>query len=148
MLTSAASGLAAPTDLPDPCTVVPSALIASAMGLKKAPPATLSTVTNVSTCAYKGGLLTISVGYTALTNPTPPATLSKVAGLPNGRYETYTGSTQTEVTFVKGTTATGLYAVVRNFGRIPKKKLVKIAEALYKGLGSATGSGKGSGLVP
>jgi hypothetical protein len=134
-------------DLPDPCQIVPASLIASALGVKKAPAGTLVTVTNVSTCTY-GSILSISVGYTALANPQHPASQSKVPGVPNGLYETYAGSTQTQITFVKGSAATGLYAVIRNFGRIPKKKLIKIAVAVSKGLGSTTGSAPGGTLVP
>jgi hypothetical protein len=142
--------LLAPTalaDLPNPCQAVPAGVVASALGLQQPPTSTLATVTNASTCSFKGGMLTVSVGYTALTNPAPPLKETKVPGLPNGIYETYRGSTQTQVTFFKGTAASGLYAVIRSFGHIPKLKLEKVAKALYAGLGDASGGGGGGTLV-
>jgi hypothetical protein len=142
------AALGARASLPDPCQIVPQPLIASAFGVKKAPPSTSTAVINATTCSYKGGMLTISVGYTALTNPATPLKTKKVPGLPNGLYETYAGTTQTGVTFFKGTAATGLYGVVRNFGRIPEKKLEKIAKALYRGSGPASGGAAGGTLVP
>jgi hypothetical protein len=136
------------TAVPDPCQIVPKSLIAAAFGAKNAPPSTSTAVLNATTCSYKHGLLTISIGYTALTNPAAPLKTKKVAGLPHGLYETYSGTTQTAVTFINGTAATGLYGVVRNFGRIPEKKLEKIAKALSHGAGSATGGASGGTLVP
>ena len=134
--------------LPGACGLVSSSLIASALGTKKPPAGTLATVTNASTCSYNN-VLTISVGYTALTNPAAPATQTKIAGIPNGIYETYSGSTQTQITFFKGAAATGVYCVVRNFGRIPKQKLIKVAKALSKAVGSsAGGSTPGGSLIP
>jgi len=144
---AASAASAARADIPDPCSIVPASLIASALGTKQAPTGVLSSVTNASTCAY-GRLLSISVGYTAITNPSLPASHSKVPGVPNGLYETYAGTTQTQITFVKGSAATGLYAVIRNYGKIPKKKLIKIAVSLSKGLGSTQGTGPGGSLIP
>jgi hypothetical protein len=147
LLIFAGHAVAADGSLPNPCELVSPSLVSSALGIKSAPVSRLSTVINVSTCAYKGGALTVSVGYTALTNPAPPATQAKVRGIPSGIFETYTGSTQTEVTFFKGTAATGIYGVVRNFAKIPKKKLLKVAVALYNGLGSSSGGSPGGTLI-
>ena len=104
-------------------------------GSRQAPASTSTAVINATTCSYKGGLLTISVGYTAITNPAPPSSVVKVAGLPNGQYETYAGSKASELTFFKGTAASGTYVVIRNYARIPQKKLVKIAKTLYGRIG-------------
>jgi hypothetical protein len=141
------AGFGMRSDLPNPCQIVPTSLIASALGTKKAPPGTASAVTNVSTCNYTGKL-TISVGYTALTNPAPAVTEKAVPGLPHGTYEAFAGSTQTEVTFFEGTAASGVYGVVRNYVKIPKAKLVKIAVALSKGTASLGGAAPGGSLVP
>ncbi len=140
--------LGAPATVPNPCQAVPGGVIAAAFGLAQPPPSTLSTVTNASTCSYKHGVLTVSVGYTAITNPAAPLKVGKVSGLPNGLYETYSGSTQSEVTFFRGAASNGLYAVVRNFARMPRAKLEKIARALYAGLGSADGGPSGGTIVP
>jgi hypothetical protein len=143
----APAAFSARTDLPNPCQLVSTSLIASVLGTKHPPTGMLASVTNVSTCTF-GRVLSISVGYTAITNPAAPATELKIAGIPGGLYETYTGSKQTEVTFIKGSAATGVYAVIRNFGKIPKTKLERVAVAVYKALGSASGSAPGGGLIP
>ena len=130
------------------CALVPASVIATAFGVKKAPASTLSSVTNASTCAYKGGLLTVSVGSTALTNTATPLKETKVPGLTNGIYETYKGSSQTEVTFYRGSATSGLYAVVRNFGHITGPKLEAVAKALSTALGSASSTGPGGTLLP
>jgi hypothetical protein len=135
------AALAAGSSLPDPCQIVPGPLIASAFGVKTAPPSTSTAVINATTCSYKGGMLTISVGYTALTNPAPPSSVVKVAGLSNGVYETFAGSTASQLTFYKGDPATATYVVIRNYVRIPQKKLVKIAKTLYGRIGSSGTSG-------
>jgi len=124
------AGGAAAAGLPNPCAAVPSAAIASALGLKHAPTSSLATLPKVTTCSFAGGKLTVAVGFTTLPNPAVPAKIVRVPGLPNGTYRTYAGSTQTEVLFFKGTAATGIYGVVRNFVRIPKLKLEAIARAL------------------
>ena len=147
-LLAAPAALAARATLPNPCEVVPSGLVAAAFGVKKAPASTLSAVTNASTCSYKGGLLTVSVGSTALTNTATPLKETKVPGLTNGIYETYKDSTQTEVTFYRGSATNGLYAVVRNFGHISGPKLEAIAKAVSTALGSAGASGPGGTLLP
>jgi hypothetical protein len=147
LLAVAAQGSASTTALPNPCQLVPNGVIDSALGLKKPPAMLPSMTTNVSTCSYKGGLLTVAVGYTALTNPVPPATITTVPELANGNYETFRGTTQTEVTFFVGSASSGLYAVIRNFAKIPKKKLEKIAVALQKALGGTTGA-PGTALIP
>jgi len=142
-LVSTGMSAAAPPGLPDPCTAVPSADIAAAFGLKSAPPSTLATVRNVSTCSFGSGQLTVSVGYTTIANPAVPAQVTLVAGLPHGTFMTYKGSTQSEILFYKGSAATGVYGVVRNFASIGKLKLETIAKALYSGMtgqpGTATG---------
>jgi hypothetical protein len=118
----------------DPCTAVPSALIATALGAPEAPTPTLATVMNVSTCNYGNGELTLSVGYTTIANQAPPAKVAAVPGLPHGKYMTYTHSTQTAIIFYQGTAATGLYGVVRNFAKIKKSNLQAIAIALNAGM--------------
>jgi hypothetical protein len=144
----APSASAARLDLPDTCAVVPAKLIASALGVKRAPPSTLARVTTTATCSYKGGQITVSVGYTALTNPAPPLKVKKVSGLPHGFYATYKNSTQTQVSFYKGASAaTGIYGVVRNFARIPEKKLEAVAKALYAGISAAGGPPAAVGIV-
>jgi hypothetical protein len=138
-------GSSASQVLPDPCALVPSALIASAFGTGKTPLSTSTFVTNVNTCSWKNGQLTLSVGYTALTNPAPPLTVSKVPGVPGGQYETYPGK-KSQLTFVIGSAATGTYVVIRNYVKIPLKKLTKIAEAASQNLAGAGGSASG-GLI-
>ena len=126
-----AAAAAAETGLPNPCQAVPGAEIASALRLKHAPASALATVPKLSTCSFAGGKLTVSVGFTTLPNPRVPAKVVRVHGLPGGTYRTYAGSTQTEILFVKGPAATGVYGVVRNFVRISRQKLEAIAKALY-----------------
>ena len=136
------SGSGASLVLPDPCTLVPATMIASAFGARKAPMSTSTSVPNVDTCSWKNGQLTISVGYVALTNPAAPLSVTKVPAVPGGQYETYAGK-KSQLTFIEGTAATGVYVVIRNYVRIPEKKLVAIAKVLAQGLtgigGSATG---------
>jgi hypothetical protein len=144
----AAPALAAGATPANPCELVPASVIARAFGVKKPPASTLSSVTNASTCSYKGGLLTVSVGSTALTNTATPLKESKVPGLANGIYETYEGSSQTEVTFYRGSANSGLYAVVRNFGHISGAKLAAVARALSTALASAGSAGPGGALLP
>jgi hypothetical protein len=143
LLVAASDASTAVTVLPDPCQLVPSALVASAFGTRHAPASSSTAVTNASTCSYKAGQLTVSIGYTALTNPAAPAKVTKVGGLPAGQYETYAGTKASQLTFIKGAAANGIYVVIRNYGRIPLKKLVKIAKAVNAGLaggGSSTGT--------
>ena len=128
--------------LPDPCSLVPATLIASAFGARKAPLSTSTSVPNVNTCSWKNGQLTISVGYIALTNPAVPLTVTKVPAVPGGQYETYAGK-KSQLTFIEGTAATGVYAAIRNYVRIPEKKLVAIANVLAHGLTGAGGSPSG-----
>ena len=134
---------AAQSPLPYPCGVVPTADIVAALGTKLGSVApVLSSVQNVSTCSYAGGSLSISVGTTTIANPALPLKVVTVPGLPTGTYKTYSGSTQTEIVFVKGSAATGTYGVVRNYAKIKQAKLEAIAIALYKGITSGpTGSG-------
>lgn len=147
-LFAAPAGLAARAAPPNACQLVGSSIIAAAFGVKKAPASTLSTITNASTCSYKGGLLTVSVGSTALTNTATALKTTKVPGLANGAYETYQGSSQTEVTFYRGSAAAGVYAVVRNFAHIPAPKLEAVAKALSTALATAGGNGSGGALLP
>ena len=135
---------AAQSPLPYPCGVVPTADIVAALGTKLGSVApVLSSVQNVSTCSYAGGSLSISVGTTTIANPALPLKVVHALGLPTGTYKTYSGSTQTEIVFVKGSAATGTYGVVRNYAKIKQAKLLEaIAIALYKGITSGpTGSG-------
>ena len=126
--------------LPDPCTAVPSADIVSALGLKHAPSSVLASVPNVETCAFANGKLSISVGYTTIANPALPLKSVAVPGLPTGSYRTYAGSTQTEILFFKGTAASGVYGVVRQFVKIKQAKLETIAKALYAAIGQGSGT--------
>jgi hypothetical protein len=124
--------------LPNPCTAVASGDVVSALGLKHAPASVLSSVPNIETCSFDRGALTVSVGFNTLANPAVPAKVVTVPGLPNGTYRTYTGSTQTEILFVKGAVATGVYGVVRNFAKITEKKLTTVAKDLYAGISGQT----------
>ena len=147
LLAYAAGGFAASADLPNPCQLVPPALIATAFGVKTAPAATVTTVTNATTCAYKHGMLTISVGSTAIANTARPTKVVKVAGIPNSQYDTYSGSNVSQLMFYKGTAASGTYVVIQNFARIPQKKLVKIAKAINGNIADGSGSSGGT-LIP
>ena len=106
-------------------------MVAHALGLKTAPVSTASVVVTTQTCSYAGVKLTVAVGYTVIQNPARPVKSSKVKGLPHGTYTTYAGSTQTQVFFYKGTAATGIYGVIRNYGKIRRAKLEQFAKALY-----------------
>jgi hypothetical protein len=120
-----------------PCGVVPKADIVSALGKKLGSVTpTEASVPKASTCAYGGEDLTISVGTTAIANPAAPLKVTKVAGLPNGNYWTYRGSTQTQLSFLVGSAASGTYVVIRNFVKVPRPKLEKIAKAFYAGMSS------------
>jgi hypothetical protein len=146
----AAAGRAASSGLPNPCLAVPNTVIASAFGLRAAPASVLTSLPNLSTCSYARGELTVAVGFTALGNPLPPEHVTSVGALPSGRYETFAGTTQTELVFIEGSAKTGLYGVLRNFARIPEAKLIKVAQALIKGMGpaGANASGGGRTLLP
>ncbi len=133
------SALGSVAGLPNPCTVVPSAEVATALGLKRAPSARLSAVNTTATCSY-GASLTLFVGYKAVVNPAPPAQVATVPGLAHGYYLTFKGSTQTEVTFLYGSTASGVYGVVRNYVKVTKSRLEQIARVLYAGVSGASGS--------
>ena len=85
----------------NPCQILLPAAIAAAFGVAHAPASTMTTVTNVSTCSFNAGLLTISIGYTALTNPAPPLSTMKVPGITSGLYETF-GAKASQLTFDKG----------------------------------------------
>jgi hypothetical protein len=132
---------------PDPCVSVSPQAVASALGLKHPPKTSEAMIPTASTCAYAGVLLTVSVGSTAITNPAPPKKVVKVSGLPNGQYMTYSGSTQSQITFFKGTAATGTYGVIRNFGKISEAKLVHFAKLLYAAV-SGGATTPGGGIVP
>jgi hypothetical protein len=119
---------------PDPCSLVPPAVIASVFAVKSPPASTTSVTPNASTCSYKNGQLTIEVGSSALTNPASPLKTTKVAGIPHGFYDSYAHTTQSQIVFYEGTAADGTYAVLRNFARIPKAKLIKVAKALNTAL--------------
>jgi hypothetical protein len=121
-------------------------MVAHALGLKTSPASTLSVVSSMQTCSYAGVKLTVSTGLTVLKNPAPPLKLEKVAGLAHGTFTTYAGSTQTQITFYKGTAATGIYGVVRNFGKIRKAKLVVFAKALYAAMGSGASGSQPAGV--
>jgi hypothetical protein len=142
-LAGASSAVAA--DLPNPCTLVPAGAIASAIGSKAAAAANTATTNSTSTCSY-GGLLTVQVGITALTNPAPALYTAKVAGLPHGIFSTYSSSSQTQIVFYEGPAATGLYVVVRAFAKVKQAKLVTIAKLVNAAL-TTTGALPGVRLV-
>lgn len=137
LLLSVVAPASALASLPNPCSIVPGAVIASAFGVRTPPSATFASVPKVSTCAYGHGQLTVAVGFTVLGNPALPLRVVSVPGLPHGKYETYAGTTQSELIFVEGSTATGIYGVVRNYARIPESKLIKVAQALASALTSS-----------
>jgi hypothetical protein len=78
--------------------------------------------------------MTIEIGYTALTNPAPALKVTKVPSVPHGVYTTFPHTTQTQLLFYRGTAGTGLYVVLRSFGKIPEAKLLKVAKAVNTGL--------------
>jgi hypothetical protein len=141
LLGLAATAGAAASDLPDACTIVPISAVRSALGATKTPTSADAATSNTSTCSYDNGLLTIEIGYTALTNPFVPLHVTKVPVLPHGELSTFPHTTQTQLTFYRGSAATGLYAVIRSYGRIPAAKLEKLGVALNHGLVGVTGSG-------
>jgi hypothetical protein len=136
----APSADATQADLPNPCALVAPAVIASAFGTKTAPSSSDVATSNTSTCSYKNGQLTIELGYTALTSPQAPIRTSVVKGLPHGQLYVYAGS-RSQLVFYRGTAANGIYAVIRNFVKIPASKLEKIAKALNAQMTGLTGSG-------
>ncbi len=140
-LVASPSGLGAPAALPNPCVAIPSAMVARALGMKTPPVSSLAVVNDTQTCSYAGVKLTVFVGYSAIESPAIPAKVVAVPGLPHGTYDTYAGSTQTAVTFYKGTAATGTYGVIRDYGKIRKVKLETLARVLYAAI---TGGGGGS----
>lgn len=113
-------------DLPDPCGLVPAPTVAAAVGAKAASATSVATTPTTSTCSY-GGLLTVEVGVTALTNPFPAVHTTKVTGIPHGVYSTFANPKQTQIVFYEGTAATGVYVVVRAFTKVKAAKLVAIA---------------------
>jgi hypothetical protein len=131
--------------LPSPCDAVPGNLVAKALGLKKPPQATLTTVAGIETCSYKGIKLTVAVGTTAIQSSATPKTIARVSGLPHGRYTTYTGSKQSQILFSTGSGADAVFAVIRNYGTIRRSKLERFARALYAAMAGASGSGAPSG---
>ena len=140
VLCLAPSAGAMQADLPNPCALLAPAVIASAFGTKTAPSSSDAATSNTSTCSYKNGLLTIEVGYTALTNPAPPLKVTVVKGVPHGQLSVYAGN-QRQIVFFRGTAANGLYVVIRNFAKIPPKKLEKLARTLNTSLSGVAGSG-------
>lgn len=140
---AAGSAFAARADLPDPCAAVPATAVQKALGMKTTPVSAVSTVVNASTCSYSGVKVTVSVGLRALTNPAAPLKTVNVAAVPHGAYSTYAGSTQSQLTFYTGTAASGIYGVVRNYGKITQKSMVKLGKLLAAAMSgsSATASG-------
>ena len=53
-----------------------------------------------------------------------------MTAVPHGAYSTYAGSTQSQLTFYTGTAATGIYGVIRNYGKVTQKSLVKLGKLL------------------
>jgi hypothetical protein len=131
--------------IPNPCAAVPGNVVAKALGLKKAPVGAVTDVPGIETCNYPGIKLTIAVGSRALPNPAPAKTTENVSGLPHGRYTTYAGSKASQVFFYTGSAATGVFAVLRNYGTIRKSKLEGFAKLLYASMKGATASGAPSG---
>jgi hypothetical protein len=135
-----AASSAARTDVQNPCTLVPMAAVRAALHVRTAPTAVPSSVPNAMTCNYASGKLTIEIGLTAYKNLAPAAKQIKVATLPNGLYTTYAHTTQTQLTFIEGTAAAGTYVVIRQFTRVPQKKLVKLGTVVHKLLATSTAS--------
>ena len=140
------SGRAATSGLPDPCAAIPGKDVAAALDLKQPPASSLATITNVETCTFARGALTVSVGFTSIAYPAPPKQVLPVAGLPNGTYRTYAGTNQTEILFLKGPAAHAVFGVVRNFATISRRDLAVIAKDLYASIGTVAG-GPSVGLV-
>lgn len=126
---------AARAGFPDPCGLVPARSIAAAVGSHAAAASSAAATSLTSTCSY-GGLLTIEVGVTALTNPAPILKTTKLTAVPHGVYTTYAGSKQTQIVFYEGTAASGTYVVVRAFTAVKQKQLVRIAHLVDASLGS------------
>ncbi len=125
-LAASCAAPAARAGFPDPCSLVPAHSIAAAVGAHAAAAPSAAATPQTSTCSY-GGLLTIEIGETALTNPAPILKTTKLTTVPHGVYTTYAGSKQTQIVFYKGTAATGTYVVVRAFTGVKQKQLVRIA---------------------
>jgi hypothetical protein len=126
---------AARAGFPDPCSLVPAHSIAAAVGSHAAAARSSAATSLTSTCSY-GGLLTIEIGATALTNPAPILKTTKLSAVPHGVYTTYVGSKQTQIVFYEGTAASGTYIVVRAFTGVKQKQLVRIAHLADTNLGS------------
>jgi hypothetical protein len=139
-------GFGTSTTFPNPCALVPSTAVASALGMKSPPTSSLATLSTSATCTYGNAKVSVSVGQTALLNSAPTKTRAPVKGLPHGIYSTFTGSTQTQIVFYTGTSATALYGVVRNYGKIRRAKLERFAKLLYAGMVGSGSSATQPGL--
>jgi hypothetical protein len=120
--------------LPDPCQAIPSADIAAAFHVETAPPGNLSVVSSSETClyTYKRVGLSVFVGTTSIGSPGNAKKAVKVPNLPHGYYATFTNTKQTQVSFFKGSAATGVYGIVRSStAKVTKSHLVAIARDLY-----------------
>ena len=134
----AATSAAARAGVANPCALVPAAAVESALHIHAAPTAIASTTPGAATCNYNRGKLTIEIGLTAYKNLAPAAKQITIASLPNGQYSTYAHTTQTQLVFVEGSTATGIYVVIRQFVRIPQAKLVKLGSLVNKLLATSS----------
>jgi hypothetical protein len=130
---AACAAPAARAGFPDPCGLVPAPSIAAAVGAHAAAAPSAAATSRASTCSY-GGLLTIEIGVTALTNPAPILKSTKLTAVPHGVYTTYAGSKQTQIVFYEGTAASGTYVVVRAFTGVKQKQLVRIAHLAHASL--------------
>jgi hypothetical protein len=126
---------AARAGFPDPCSLVPAQSIAAAVGSRAAAAQSAAATSRTSTCSY-GGLLSIEIGVTALTNPAPILKTTKLTTVPHGVYTTYAASKQTQIVFYEGAAASGIYVVVRAFTGVNRKQLVRIAHLADASLGS------------
>lgn len=120
---------------PDPCSLVPARSIAAAVGSHAAAAPSAAATSLTSTCSY-GGLLTIEIGVTALTNPATILKATKLTAVPHGVYTTFVESKQTQIVFYEGTAASGIYVVVRAFTGVKQKQLVRIAHLADVSVGS------------
>jgi hypothetical protein len=121
--------------LPNPCTAVPGSAIAAAFGIASPPFALLSVVRTTETCTYShaGVILTLFVGYSSIGQPGTVKQALAVPKLPHGLYDTFTNTAQRQVTFYKGTAASGIYGIVRTNRTVTKARLEALARTLYAG---------------
>ena len=145
-LIPAGAAHASAKDVPNPCVAVPSSMVAHALGLKTA------AGVNPVGCLQHADLLLRRRQADRVRRPdrakkSGHAPEAQEGGGSRARDVHHVrGSTQTQITFYKGTAATGIYGVVRNFGKIRRAKLEEFAKALSAAIGSGGSGGQPTGV--